>query len=88
MSVASAGFLSALAGILVLTRWVRGDPELAAAHPAAFTLAAIAAAGLASLFLTAAIKPDLLGLAERICLAGVLGWVLVVCTAIRRLPRP
>lgn len=85
--VAGLGFLAALAGILVLTRWARGDPELAAAHPAAFAFAAIAAAGLASLFLTAAIKPDVLGLAERICLAGVLGWVLVVCTAIRRLPR-
>ncbi|MFF5793347.1 DUF998 domain-containing protein [Paeniglutamicibacter sp. NPDC012692] len=85
--VAGLGFMAALTGMLVLTRWTRSSPELAKAHPAAFTLAAIAAAGLASLGLAAAIGPDLLGLAERVCLAGVLGWVLVVCAAIRRLPR-
>lgn len=86
LGVASVGFLAAMAGILVVTRWMGGSPELAAAHPQAATLAAIAAAGLASLALTTAVAPDLLGLAERICLAGVLGWVLVVCAAIRRLP--
>ncbi|WP_411732837.1 DUF998 domain-containing protein [Paeniglutamicibacter sp.] len=84
--VAGGGFLAALAGILVLTRWMRSAPELANAYPAAFILAAVTAVGLASLGLTAAVGPDLLGLAERVCLAGVLGWVLVVCRAIRRLP--
>ena len=85
--VAGGGFLAALAGILVLTRWMRSVPELAKAYLAAFVLAAITAVGLASLGLTAAIEPGLLGLAERVCLAGVLGWVLVVCNAIRRLSR-
>ena len=85
--VAGLGFLAALAGILTLTRWMRSCTELATAYPAAFTLAAITAVGLASLGLTAAIGPDLLGLAERVCLAGVLGWVLLVCAAIRKLPR-
>jgi hypothetical membrane protein len=85
--VAGVGFLAALAGILVLTRWMRSAPELAKAYPAAFTFAAITAVGLASLGLTAAMGPDLLGLAERVCLAGVLGWVLVVCNAIRRFSR-
>ncbi|MFJ6417718.1 DUF998 domain-containing protein [Paeniglutamicibacter sp. NPDC091659] len=85
--VAGLGFLAALAGILVLTRWIRSSPELANAYPAALTLTAIATVGLASLGLAAAIGPDLLGLAERVCLAGVLGWVLVVCATIRRLPR-
>lgn len=83
--VAGGGFLAALAGILVLTRWMRAAPELAKAYPAAFILAAITAVGLASLGLAAGLGSDLLGLAERVCLAGVLGWVLVVCRAIRRL---
>lgn len=85
--VAGVGFVAALAGILVLTRWLRAAPQLKAAYRAAFSLAAITAVGLASLGLTAALGENLLGLAERICLAGVLGWVLVVCGAIRRLPR-
>lgn len=84
--VAGVGFVAALAGILVLTRWLRSAPELGAAYRAARPLAATTAVGLASLGLAAAGGPDLLGLAERICLAGVLGWVLVVCGAIRRLP--
>jgi hypothetical protein len=84
--VAGSGFLAALAGMLVLTRWMRSCPELARAYPAAVTLVVLAAVGLAALILTTAIWRDLLGLAERICLAGLLGWVLVVCTAIRRTP--
>ncbi|MDQ0092831.1 DUF998 domain-containing protein [Paeniglutamicibacter psychrophenolicus] len=84
--VAGAGFLAALAGIFVLTRWMRSAPGLEKAYPAALILAAVAAVGLASLGLAAAVGQDLLGLAERVCLAGVLGWVLVVCWAIRRLP--
>jgi hypothetical protein len=84
--VAGVGFLAALAGILVLTRWMRSAPELAKAYPAAFILAAVTAIGFASLGLSVAVGPELLGLAERVCLAGVLGWVLVVCRAIRRLP--
>ena len=85
--VAGSGFLAALAGILVLTRWIRLNTELAKAFPAALSLAAIAAFGLASLGLTTALKPNLLGLAERVCLAGVLGWAMAVCTAIRGLDR-
>lgn len=83
--VAGSGFLAALAGILALTRWMRLNTELAKAFPAALTLSAIAAFGLASLGLTTALKPNLLGLAERVCLAGVLGWAMAVCTAIRGL---
>ena len=86
--VAGSGFLAALAGILVLTRWVRRSTELAKAYPAALTLAVIASFGLASLGLTTVLKPELLGLAERVCLAGVLGWAMAVCAAIRGLDRP
>ena len=85
--VAGSGFLAALAGILVLTRWIRLSAELTKAFPAALTLATIAAVGLASLGLTTVLRPDLLGLAERICLAGVLGWAMAVCMAIKGLDR-
>lgn len=85
--VAGGGFLLALIGIWVLTRWIRSRPELAKAYPAALSFTVIAGAGLASLLLTNVLVPNLLGLAERICLAGLLGWVLVVCMDIRRLPK-
>lgn len=84
--VAAGGFLAALAGIWVLTRWIRSSHELANAYPAALAFTVIAGAGLASLILTTIMTPELLGLAERICLAGLLGWVLAVCAAIRKLP--
>ena len=85
--VAGIGFLAALAGILVLTHWIRVAPELTKVFGAALALAAVAALGLAFLGATTIIWPGLLGLAERICLAGVLGWVMVVCAAIRSLDR-
>ncbi len=85
LCVAALGFLAALAGIIVLTRWIRLGPELAKAYPGALAFAAIAAFGLASLGMTTLMWPSLLGLAERICLAGILGWVMVVCADIRRL---
>ena len=84
--VAAGGFLAALAGIWVLTRWILTSPELARAYPAGLAFTVIAGTGLAALILTTVMMPELLGLAERICLAGLLGWVLVVCSAIRKLP--
>lgn len=83
--VATLGFLAALAGFAVLTVWLRGSPELSAAYVGALALTATAAGGLLSLGLAAAWAPTLLGLAERVCLAGILGWVFVVCGAVRRL---
>lgn len=84
--VAALGFLAALAGIWTLTRWIRSSPELAKAYPTALIFTVLAGTGLVSLILTHIMMPDLLGLAERICLAGLLGWVLVVCASIRKVP--
>lgn len=83
--VAAVGFLAALAGILVLTGWIRLEPSLAKVFPAALACAVVAALGLASLGMTTLSWPFLLGLAERICLVGILGWVMVVCASIRSL---
>ena len=49
-----------------------------------FLLTMAASHGLVSLGITAAAAPGLLGLAERVCLAGVLGWVIAVSLIVRR----
>lgn len=81
--VAAAGFIAALIAFGALTWWLRGT-ALRAAFPAAVTLTGVAAAGLVSLGVSAVLAPGVIGLAERVCLAGVLGWVIVVSVAVRR----
>ena len=82
----------ALAAVTVLTVWLRHG-ELARAFPAAVGLTGVAAVGLLALGLATVIAPDVLGLAERICLAGILGWTFTVCAVLRsrrrgrRMPR-
>ncbi|WP_160141018.1 DUF998 domain-containing protein [Cryobacterium shii] len=87
LGVAGSGFLAALAAVTVLTVWMRGS-DVHRAVPAAVSLAALAAAGLLALGVTTAFVPELLGLAERLCLAGILGWTYLVSAAIRRPGRP
>ena len=82
--VASLGFLAALAAFVLLTLWIRASPKLRSAYPAALAFTLLAGAGLASLGITIGFAPDLLGLAERICLLGILGWAFAVSAAIRR----
>ncbi|WP_130178986.1 DUF998 domain-containing protein [Cryobacterium sp. SO1] len=81
--VAGAGFVTALVGFGLLTAWLHGS-DLPGAFPAAAVLTGVAALGLVSLGVAAAAAPGLLGLAERVCLAGVLGWVIAVTQIIRR----
>jgi hypothetical membrane protein len=81
--VAATGFIAALLAFLLLTAWLRTS-ELRAAFPAAAVLTGVALAGLLWLGVSATIAPGVLGLAERLCLAGVLGWVIAVCAVIRR----
>lgn len=85
LGVAALGFITALAAFTVLTGWLRTSTGLARAFPAGTVLVAVATVGLVSLGLAAGRAPNLLGLAERVCLAGILGWAFVVCGAIRRL---
>lgn len=88
LAVASLGFLAALAGVCVLTRWLRHSPELAAVRVSALVFAGLAGGGLLGIVVTSTLTPDWLGLAERLCLLGILGWVFVVCLAIRRVGEP
>jgi hypothetical protein len=81
---ASSGFVFALAAFWLLTIWGwRVDALRTSRVPLAVFLAA-ASAGLVFLGITIAAAPRVFGLAERICLAGILGWVFVIAFAIRR----
>ncbi|PXA68019.1 DUF998 domain-containing protein [Cryobacterium arcticum] len=84
LTVAVVGFVTALAGFALLTLWLRGSDRLQAAYPAAAILTGVALLGLAWLGMAATVAPGMIGLAERLCLAGVLGWVIAVSAVIRR----
>jgi len=76
---ASSGFVLALAAFRVLTFWLRNRPR------AADVFLGIATIGLILLGASIIVMPDLLGLAERICLVGILGWVFFVARHLRSL---
>ncbi|MCU1447039.1 DUF998 domain-containing protein [Cryobacterium sp.] len=82
--VATVGFVAALAAFGLLTAWLRGSERLRAAYPAALLFTVIGAVGLAALGIAITTVPGVIGLAERLCLAGVLGWVIAVCAVVRR----
>ena len=82
--VATVGFVAALAAFGALTVWLRGSEQLRAAYPAAVVFTGIGAVGLAAVGVAIVLAPGVLGLAERVCLAGVLGWVIAVCSVVRR----
>ena len=84
LAVAVLGFVTALIAFVLLTWWLRGSDRLQSAYPAAVILTGVALAGLAWLAVAITLTPGVIGLAERVCLAGVLGWVIAVCAVIRR----
>jgi hypothetical protein len=81
--IATAGFLLALAAMILLTLWMRRAPELLGVRRAATVLVGVAVLGLLSLAISIVFVPTVLGATERICLAGILGWALVVCFSAR-----
>jgi hypothetical protein len=84
--LATSGFLVALAAFAVLTVWLRRTPHLRRAYPWALGFLLLALRGIAFLGGAIAVAPQVLGLAERLCLAGILGWVFAVCAVVRGLP--
>jgi Protein of unknown function (DUF998) len=84
--VATTGFAAALLGILLLTAWLRHQSQLRQAFRLALVFAVIADCGALWLAVSATVAWGPLGLAERLCLAGVLGWTFFVCAGIRRAP--
>lgn len=94
LGVAGTGFAAALAALVLLTGWIRGvraDDEGRKGsgepgprtmphwvHPCALGATAVACAGMLVLGASIRFAPQFAGLTERICLAGILGWVFVV----------
>ena len=85
LTLATGGFVAALIAFALLTWWIRSVTELRHGYRPALVLLVVAAVGILSLGATIAFAPSVLGLAERICLAGILGWAFVVAAAVRRL---
>ncbi|TFD50490.1 DUF998 domain-containing protein [Cryobacterium frigoriphilum] len=83
--VATLGFAAVLAAIVLLTLWVSLSGCLATARRSALVFTVLAVVGVAFLALTVTTVPSVLGLAERLCLLGILGWTYVVARGIRRL---
>lgn len=79
VAFATTGFLLALAAMILLTLWMRGAPETLGVRRAGAIFLGVAVFGLISLAVSIAFVPTVLGLTERICLAGILGWAFVVC---------
>ena len=86
LAVAVTGFVAALLGALVLTVWMRSSTELRSGYRAAIGFTVVAWAGLLGLAASVLFAPEVIGLAERICLIGILGWVFRVAAAIRSVP--
>jgi hypothetical membrane protein len=84
LALATGGFVAALVAFALLTVWMRRIPELRAGYRHAQLFLFIAVAGILALAVTIVSAPGMLGLAERVCLAGILGWAFVVSAAVRR----
>lgn len=84
LALATGGFIAALAAFALLTVWVRKTPALRTGYRGAVVFLLVAAVGILALAVTISLAPGFLGLAERVCLAGILGWAFVVSAAVRR----
>jgi hypothetical protein len=87
VAFATTGFLLALAAMALLAIWMRGAPRLARVRRAASAFVALAACGLVLLAASIVWIPSVLGLTERLCLIGILGWAFVLCWGARRAHR-
>jgi len=74
---ATSGFLAVLVAMGLLTWWI-GRPRAVTAF------FVIALGGLGLLGLSLAVFPQVAGLAERLCLVGILGWAFVFCRRLLR----
>jgi len=74
---ATSGFLAVLVAMALLTVWI-GRPR------AVTVFFAVALTGLVLLGLSLAVLPQVVGLTERICLVGILGWAFVFCRRLLR----
>ena len=80
---ATAGFIAILLGMLLLTPWI--NRTLPSRSATVFLI--IACVGLVLLALGLLVFPRVVGVTERICLIGILGWAFEVCRVTRRRPQ-
>jgi hypothetical membrane protein len=85
LALATGGFVAALAAFVLLTLWMRNIAELRSGYRQARFFLLVAVVGILSLAATIMFAPQFLGLAERVCLVGILGWAFVVSAAVRRI---
>jgi hypothetical membrane protein len=85
LALATGGFVAALAAFVLLTLWMRNIAELRSGYRQARFFLLVAVVGILSLAATIMFAPQLLGLAERVCLVGILGWAFVASAAVRRI---
>jgi len=81
--IAAIGFVLALGAITVLTGWARG--VLLRQLPLIIAFLAVAWLGFLATVAAALVAPHVIGLLERICLVGILGWAFVVAVSLARL---
>jgi hypothetical membrane protein len=77
---ATSGFVLALAAFWVLSIWLPERPRIADVW------LGVASVGLVVLAVSIVAAPEVLGLAERVCLVGILGWVFVIARSLRSPP--
>ena len=79
--IATSGFLAVLLAMALLTRWI-GRPR------AVRGFFVVALVGLGLLAVSLAVFAQVVGLTERLCLVGILGWTFALCWRLRGLPPP
>jgi hypothetical protein len=77
---ATTGFITVLAALVLLTLWLG---EVLRSHRTATAFLVLACAGLLFLAASLVLAPRVVGLAERSCLAGILGWAFAVAASLR-----
>jgi hypothetical membrane protein len=77
---ATIGFLTVLAALAMLTGWLG---EVRRSHRTATVFLVVACIGLLGLAASLVVAPQVVGLAERLCLAGILGWAFAVAATLR-----
>jgi drug/metabolite transporter (DMT)-like permease len=80
---ATTGFVTVLAALLLLTPWLG---EARRSHRTVTVFLVVACSGLILLAASLVFDPRVVGIAERLCLAGILGWAFAVAACLRAAP--
>ena len=81
VAFATTGFVAVIAAIVLLTISLAG---VLPGHGPRVGFLVVGLAGLLMLAASLLLLPEVVGLTERVCLAGILGWAFVVSASVRR----